>query len=118
WGVDAAGHDGQPAQVVRRGGEGRVEAGNARPGDHDGGIVEDAAAAVEDRPSADRDGRRLGEGESGKQGEYHGRPPGGCVGTRPTYAAVSTTATMIPARSCRRLRLLYCPLGVLVRLWY
>src|SRR2546430_1109696 len=68
-GVDAAGHDGQPAQVVRRCGEGRVETRNARSGDHDGGIVEYAATAVEDRPCAYRDGRRLCEGESGKQGE-------------------------------------------------
>ncbi len=68
-GVDAARHDGQPAQVVRGRGEGRVEARDARPGDHDGGVPEDAATAVEDRPGANRDGRRLGEGESGKQGE-------------------------------------------------
>src|SRR5206468_9967753 len=84
-------------------GEGRVEARDARPGYHDGGVPEDAATAVEDRPGADRDRRRLGESESGEQGEQHERPPGGGVGTRPTYAAVSTTATIIPSHGGRRL---------------
>ena len=63
--VDAAGHHGQGAQIVRRRGEPGVESRDPRSSDDEGRVAHHAAPAVEDGTGANRDGGRLANREAG-----------------------------------------------------